>query len=282
MTLKCHSRGSVYNIAIRRGGAALSAQIVDFSIGSELGALSGAVCGAAIGSYLATLALRWPEGRSAAAGRSHCDSCGITIPTLRMIPMLSWTMQGGRCHACGSRIAVTHPLLEVCGALIGALSGGLFHGAPTLACATAAFGMLLLLAATLDLRHFWLPDRLSLAMAVAGLAVNALGLGPGLVPALAGALAGYGSLWLIARAYRALRGREGLGGGDAKLLGAIGAWTGWSGLPWIVLGASLAGLAAVLVLVLRGGSAGGAMRLPLGTLLAVAAWPIWIVLALAF
>ena len=72
-----------------------------------------------------------------------------------------------------------------------------------------------------------------------------------------------------------LRGREGLGGGDPKLLAAIGAWLGWQ-LPFILLGAGLLGLAAVLLMRLRGEAVAATDRLPLGTLMALAAWPIWL------
>ncbi|MEO7826501.1 MAG: prepilin peptidase, partial [Allosphingosinicella sp.] len=93
---------------------------------------------------------------------------------------------------------------------------------------------------------------------------------------LFGAAAGFASLYLIGRLYRALRGRDGLGGGDPKLLGAIGAWLGLMHIPFVLVGAGLIGLAALLLKRLRGGSVAAADRLPLGALMALAAWPIWI------
>ncbi len=115
--------------------------------------------------------------------------------------------------------------------MAGAVAGALFARDLELAVASAVFGWLLLFGITLDARHFWLPDRLTAGLGVAGLAANALGVGPGLGDALAGAAAGFVALWLVARVYRTMRGREGLGGGDPKFLAAIGAWLGWAALP---------------------------------------------------
>jgi leader peptidase (prepilin peptidase)/N-methyltransferase len=77
-----------------------------------------------------------------------------------------------------------------------------------------------------------------------------------------------------------VRGRQGLGGGDPKLFAALGAWLGWVQLPFVLLGAGLLGLAALLLARLRGRRLSGSDRLPLGTLLALAAWPIWLLMPL--
>jgi leader peptidase (prepilin peptidase)/N-methyltransferase len=92
-------------------------------------------------------------------------------------------------------------------------------------------------------------------------------------------VAGWAALFLIAQAYRRLRGREGMGGGDPKLLAGIGAWVGALQLPFVLLGAGLLGLAAILLMRLRGEQVTATTRLPLGTLMAVAAWPIWLIVA---
>jgi len=94
-----------------------------------------------------------------------------------------------------------------------------------------------------------------------------------------GAAIGWATLFLIAWLYRRLRGREGMGGGDPRLFGAIGAWVGAWQLPAILLGAGLLGLALVLAMRLRGEGVTATSRLPLGTLLALAAWPVWLVVA---
>jgi leader peptidase (prepilin peptidase)/N-methyltransferase len=84
-------------------------------------------------------------------------------------------------------------------------------------------------------------------------------------------------LTLLALGYKRLRGRDGMGGGDPKLLAAIGAWVGVLQLPFVLLGAGLAGLVALLFMAMRGQRIDGATRLPLGALMALAAWPIWLI-----
>ena len=96
---------------------------------------------------------------------------------------------------------------------------------------------------------------------------------------LAATLPWFAALFLIALGYRALRGREGLGGGDPKLFGALGAWLGWTQLPFVLVGAGLIGIAALLARRLRGGTVAATDRLPFGALMALAAWPLWIVVA---
>ncbi len=151
-----------------------------------------------------------------------------------------------------------------------------FPDALLVALACAVMGWLLLLLAALDLRHLWLPDWLTGPLGLSGLVANLGGIGPGIAAAVIGAVAGFASLALVAAGYRRARGREGLGGGDPKLLAAIGAWTGWEALPVIVLGAALLGLLCALILTIAGRGRYASLRLPLGAFLAVVAWPVWI------
>ena len=148
------------------------------------------------------------------------------------------------------------------------------------ATALAGFGASLLLLALLDARHLWLPDAVTLPLGLVGLGLEAAGLvpGPSFTARLAGAVLGFGALEGLRRGYRALRGREGLGGGDPKLLGAIGAWLGISALPGIVLVAALLGLGWAGLEALRGRPAGGAVPIPLGVGLAAAAL-LWLAFA---
>ena len=233
------------------------------------------ILGAAIGSFLATILVRWPQGRSVVAGRSHCDGCGRTLGARDLVPILSWSLARGRCRRCGARIDRRHLAAEVGAAMVG-VAAILAHPMP-LAAVTAIFGWWLFLLAALDLEHQWLPDRLTWPLLAAGLAAAWGGFGLPLETRLIGAAAGFLSLFAIGTLYRALRGREGLGGGDPKLLAAIGAWLGWPMLPFVLLGAGLIGLAAVALKRIRGERVAATDRLPLGTLMALAAWPIWIV-----
>lgn len=114
------------------------------------------------------------------------------------------------------------------------------------------------------------------AIELAGLA----GLEPALVDRAIGGLAGFGALEAVRQGYRLLRGREGLGGGDPKLFGAIGVWLGWQALPMVLLAACVIGLATVLALRLGGKALTLHDRLPLGVMLAAAAWAWWLAVAI--
>ncbi|MGN6375733.1 MAG: prepilin peptidase [Sphingomonas sp.] len=234
------------------------------------------VLGAIAGSFIAALVIRWPEGRSVMSGRSACDACGRTLGPAELVPILSALWLRGRCRGCGAAIDPRHWQIEVTAAVIGAVAGLAVPGAAGVA--GALFGWLLLALAALDVTAFWLPNALTLTLALAGVAAGVLGVVPPLTDRLAGGIAGIGALWLIAAGYRMVRHREGLGGGDPKLFGAIGLWLGWRMLPIVLVLASLTGLAVVLARMARGGSVRADDRLPFGALLAIAAYPAWLVM----
>ena len=237
----------------------------------------GLILGAIVGSFLATLMIRWPQGRSVLRGRSRCDGCGAALGPLELVPLLSWAVQRGRCRRCGARIDSRHPAVELAAAAL-AIVAIVAHPLP-LAAVTALLGWWLLLIAALDLEHQWLPDPLTLPLIPLGFAAAWAGFGPPPAERVAGAALGWAALALIAWAYRRLRGREGMGGGDPWLMAALGAWIGAWLLPAVLLGAGLLGLAAVAAMRLRGEPVTATSRLPLGTLLALAAWPVWLVAA---
>jgi leader peptidase (prepilin peptidase)/N-methyltransferase len=141
---------------------------------------------------------------------------------------------------------------------------------------TALLGWQLLLIAVVDAEHQWLPDCLTLPLLATGLAAASFLPLPTLRDSLIGAAAGFASLWILSRAYRRLRGREGLGGGDPYLLAAIGAWTGWIALPGVLVWASTAGLSLVAARRLTGRTVSASDRLPFGVFLAIGAWLTWL------
>lgn len=234
--------------------------------------VAGAVLGAVAGSFLATLVLRWPAGRTL-AGRSRCDGCGRALAAWELVPLASYVAQRGRCRSCGAAIDPRHVAIEAAAAAIGAVALALAPG--PVGFAGALFGWMLVALAVLDVEHLWLPDRLTAPLAVLGLATSLLGGPPPLPDRLIGAVAGWAALAAVGWGYRRLRRRVGLGGGDPKLLGAIGAWLGWAALPFVLLGASAIGLLHVISRAARGRHVGAADKLPLGALLAAAAWAIW-------
>ena len=236
-------------------------------------ALLGATAGAIAGSFLATIILRWPQGRGVLRGRSACDGCGRVLGVVDLVPMVSALVQRGRCRSCGAPIDPLHGRVEAGCAIIGALALG-FSPDPG-GVGWAMLGWLLLTLAVLDRRHFWLPDGLTLPLAFLGFTIGPWATDTTMVGRAVGALAGYLTLVLIALGYRRFRGRDGLGLGDAKLLGALGAWFGWQALPFILLLAASVGLLAVGAVMATGRRIDGATRLPLGTFLAIAAVPGW-------
>jgi len=239
-----------------------------------LAAALGGVAGAIAGSFLATLILRWPEGRGIMRGRSACDGCGRVLGATDLVPMLSAVMLHGRCRTCGAPIDPLHGRVEAGCAIIGALALGFLPGID--GAGWALLGWLLLTLAVLDWRHFWLPDALTLPLAFLGLTAGLWVTDVLLLDRVIGAVTGYGALVAVAIGYRLTRRREGLGLGDAKLLGALGAWFGWQALPFILLLAASLGLLAVLAAVAAGKRIDRATRVPLGTCLAVAAVPGWV------
>ncbi len=238
---------------------------------AELGLL-----GLVFGSFIATIAIRWPAGRGVARGRSECDACGKMLDARELVPVLSYAMQRGKCRACGVRIAPSHLIAEVLGGAIGVMAG---YAAPNIAGAFGALlGWTLLALAMLDYTAFWLPNALTLTLALGGLAQGLLtDIRPPLDERLIGGVAGFGVLWLLAIGYRAARGRHGLGGGDPKMLGALGLWFGWQLLPLIVLLACFYGLVGVAAVWLARRSVSRTTKLPFGVLLALGAWTCWMV-----
>jgi leader peptidase (prepilin peptidase)/N-methyltransferase len=264
------------------GSAAIKTLALEFAspygrgVGMEIGwAGAGFILGAIVGSFLATAAIRWPAGRQITRGRSACDHCRRTLAPVDLIPIAGFLIRRGRCATCGGAIDRRHFMIEVAAALIGAVSFAVAPGPAGIA--GALFGWLLLLLGVLDVEHFWLPDRLTWLLALLGIAFGAAGLPPYPNDRLIGLVVGFAGLWLVGALYKALRDRDGLGGGDPKLLGAIGAWLGWAALPYVLVLAGLVGLGAVFAGRLRGDPVTATTRLPLGALMAVAAWPIWLV-----
>jgi leader peptidase (prepilin peptidase) / N-methyltransferase len=247
---------------------------------ASLIALFAALAGAAIGSFIGTALVRLPEGRSVLSGRSACDSCGVRIGARDLVPLVSWLVLRGRCRACGAPIGVWQAGCELGGAVIGAAA--VLLAPDGLALPAMLLGWQLLLLANIDARHLWLPRSLVALLAVSG--AGFVGWqswqAESLVPvwtALAGGTLGFVMLWGVARGYRMLRGRDGMGEGDPPLLGAIGLWIGPMGVIGAVIGASLLGMVAALAMLLARKPVAADTALPLGTLLAAAAWTIFLV-----
>ena len=227
-----------------------------------------------IGSFLGLLIQRLPEGSPIARGRSRCEACGATLRVRDLVPILSWLMVGARCRYCNQPLGWFYPGVELA-ALAVALAAVLLDGGQR-AWLDCLLGWWLLALGWIDLRSWLLPDAVTLPLIIAGLAAAFLFNPEQLTERALGAALGYACLVAIAALYRAWRGREGLGGGDAKLLAASGAWLGAAALPQVILFAALSALAAAACLRLAGVRLGIHSALPFGPFLALATWVLWL------
>jgi leader peptidase (prepilin peptidase)/N-methyltransferase len=227
-----------------------------------------------IGSFLATLVLRLPKGEPVALARSACASCGRKLGPLELVPIASWLVQAGRCRGCRAPVSVFYPLMEIATAALALWAGFVAGGAALIF--SCALGWILLTLALIDVRVFRLPDVLTLPLAVLGL-VAAWMLAPEhFLAHVLGAIAGFAVFALVALAYRYVRGRSGLGLGDAKLLAAAGAWVGIAGLPSVVLIASVTALLVVLGARIARRPLRADSAIPFGAFLAVGTWMVWL------
>jgi leader peptidase (prepilin peptidase) / N-methyltransferase len=234
----------------------------------------------AFGSFVGAVVLRLPAGVTM-WGRSHCPKCRTILAPRDMVLLASYLWLGGRCRQCGVPQGRFYPAVELAALALGVWAWTAATG--WLLWASCAFAWTLLALALIDFKHYILPDLLTLPLVVAGLAVAAVAAqSAAILDNVAGAATGYALFALVAWAYRKGRGREGLGGGDAKLLAAIGAWVGASGLASVVLIASVMALAVALAA--RSFRLKGALqdRVPFGPALAAAGWLVWLYGPLTF
>lgn len=249
------------------------------------------VLGLLIGSFLNVVIHRGPaiwklvdddrRRGDLVAPRSYCPACGAQIKTLHLIPLLGFALTGGKCTACNAPISWRYPIVELLGAAA-ALGAYWLFGASLAAAAAAILFWSLIALAVIDFETGFLPDAITLPLALIGLAVNAwAGLFATWQAALIGAVAGYAVFWLIAEIFYRLRGVEGLGLGDAKLLGALGAWMGWQTLPAIVFIGSIIGLVLALTMRASGRKISAQTALPFGPALAISGAAVFTAAALA-
>ena len=225
--------------------------------------------GACIGSFLNVCIYRIPEGKSIVHPPSACPKCGYAIRFYDNIPILSYILLRGRCRRCRVKIPLRYPLVELTTG-IAALAVFLKFG---LAPATGVYFLfiaVLLVITFIDIDHQIIPDRLSLT----GIPLFfLLGFWVPFISwqdALIGILAGGGILYAVALVYQLLTGRDGMGGGDIKLLAMIGALIGWQGILFTIFFSSLSGTLVGLTLALPAGRSMKS-RLPFGPFLAAGA-----------
>jgi len=196
--------------------------------------------GAIIGSFLNVCVWRVPRGESIVYPGSHCPNCHGAIRPFDNVPLVSYALLCGRCRACGGAISFRYPAVEALAGVMLVLLLYRFGLSPALGIYTA-FVAALIVVSFIDLDQQIIPDVISLPGIVVGIVVSALGQGPPLLDSVVGVLVGGGILYAVAVGYRAFTGREGMGGGDIKLLAMIGAFLGWRGVLVTLIIGSLTG-----------------------------------------
>ncbi len=250
-----------------------------------------AVFGLAIGSFLNVVIHRLPkmmeaewraqcdelEGRSSPARTprynlltpgSHCPNCTKPLAWKHNVPVISWLALRGKCAFCSARISSRYPVVEALTAMLSALAAWHFGWGVAGVLALALTWSLIALA-FIDADTTLLPDSITLPLLWLGLLVNLWGTFAPLRDAVIGAVAGYLILWSIYWLFKLATGKEGMGYGDFKLLGALGAWMGWKMLLPIVLLSSVVGAVVGIVMMLLA-RRGRDVPIPFGPYLAAA------------
>jgi leader peptidase (prepilin peptidase) / N-methyltransferase len=202
--------------------------------------LIAAVCGALIGSFLNVCIYRLPRRESIVWPGSHCPSCGAAIAWYDNVPVLSYLWLLGRCRKCAAPISLRYPVVEAANAA-GYVIILFTFGMNATAILYCIFVSALLVVTGTDLTHKIIPNVVTLPGIVLGLLGSATFLPIGPVNALLGILVGGGILWALAWASPYLFGKEGMGGGDIKLLAMVGAFLGWKPVLLTVMIGSLTG-----------------------------------------
>jgi leader peptidase (prepilin peptidase) / N-methyltransferase len=224
--------------------------------------------GLIVGSFLNVCIYRLPRKQSVVWPASRCTSCGRGLAWFENVPVASWLVLRGRCRGCGASISPMYPIIEATtGALFGAVM--YWYGPTPLALVRMLFGSAMIVLFVIDLQHRILPNVITVPGTVLGVILS-LFLPPGIVAALVGVLIGGGLLYGIGEAYYRVRGVEGMGMGDVKMLAMIGAFLGWQLVLVTIIVASFGGAVfGALMLATRRGTMQAA--LPFGTFLAVGA-----------
>jgi leader peptidase (prepilin peptidase)/N-methyltransferase len=224
--------------------------------------------GLVVGSFLNVCIYRLPRRESVHWPGSHCTVCNRPLAWYENIPVASWLVLGGRCRTCREPISPMYPLVEAVTAAV-FVAGYAIYGPTPLLAARLLFACAMIVLFAIDLRHQILPNAITVPGIVVGFALSFV-LPPGWLRSLIGLLAGGGILFAIAEVYFRLRGIEGLGMGDVKMLAMIGAFLGWQLMLLTLVLASFAGSLLGLALI-ASGRGGMKLKLPFGTFLAVGA-----------
>lgn len=230
--------------------------------------LAFALAGLLFGSFLNVCIYRLPRRESINWPASRCTACNRPLAWFENVPVVSWAALRGRCRTCHAPISPMYPLVELTTAAVFA-GGAAVYGLTPLLAVRLAFACALIVLFAIDLRHRILPNVITLPGIAAGFVASWF-LPPGWIVSLIGIVGGGGILFAIAEMYFRVRGQEGLGMGDVKMLAMIGAFLGWPLMLLTLVLASFAG-SIVGVALIAFGRGGMQAALPFGTFLALGA-----------
>lgn len=229
---------------------------------------AAALFGAIVGSFLNVCIYRLPRGTSIVRPASACPRCRRPLAWYENIPVLSYLVLRARCRTCAAPISIRYPVVELLTAAMFAF-GWWYYGPGVWLASRLILGCALIVLFAVDLEHQLLPNVITLPGITVGLAFSFV-TEPGWLSSLLGVVVGGGILLAFASGYFWLRGQEGLGMGDFKMLAMIGAFVGWKLTLLTLMLASLAGSAVgVALIAARRGNM--ASKLPFGTFLALGA-----------
>lgn len=233
------------------------------------------VLGAAIGSFLNVCIFRLPEKVSIVKPSSRCPRCLQPIHFFDNIPIVSYLILRGKCRSCGEKISWRYPLVEFITALLAMLLFGKYHFSIDFLI-FFAFAAVLIVIAFIDIDHQIIPDALTLPGIPLFFLLAVFVVKVPWIEAAVGLIIGGGVLLLIAYTYKLITKREGMGGGDIKLLAMIGGFLGWKSLIFILLFSSFLG-AVVGIVAMTVKKQDMKYAIPFGPFLSVAAiaYPFW-------
>ncbi len=227
------------------------------------------IFGSIFGSFANVVIYRLPQGKSIVSPGSHCQNCNKPVKWYDNIPIFAWFFLRGKCRHCHAKYSFRYPLVECLLGLLFALS---YHYAgftwSLLEYLIFVFG--LLVCTFIDFDHMILPDELTLSGIVIGLIGAALNPQREFMDAVYGVLMGGGFLWGVAYVYYLMTKREGMGGGDIKLLAWIGAILGWKAIPFVIMSSAIIG-SVIGLIAARKQNAGLKTVIPFGPYLALGA-----------
>jgi len=226
------------------------------------------ILGLILGSFANVCIHRYLQGTSIILPASHCPLCKHTLAWWENLPLLSYILLRGRCRSCREAIHWRYPAVEAISGLWALLLALKFGPSPAFA-VYLCFGQLLIIISFIDLEIFVLPDIYTLTGSAAALAAAILILDLPWSTSLIGALAGGGTFLILQQGYKRLKGREGLGTGDIKLMFLLGALLGWQALPLMVFMAAISALAVSLIYLRRASAKGLQTAVPFGPFLSL-------------